>query len=447
MSKRAYHEVRREKSIAPEGCPIDRDFSPYSDVYVADPHAVLNAKRENEPVFYSEQLGYVVVTRMEDVEAIFRNPDVYSSENVQDPVFPLCDEAAEILSAEDYDPVAVMSNLQRPDHTRIRRYTQAGFSPRRMQVLEPIIRDRAEELIGEMIETGAPVEWVSAVGNPLTAETIFRLLGFPQADDQQLKKWTNDRLEFTWGKTDKDYQIDVAHNLLAYWRYVVAYVEMRKEDPADDFTSELLAAHLENPDNISFKEVQSVVYGLSFAGHEIVRNLISNALLCLLGERENWERLCRNPDGIKDAIEEVLRFKSAQTSWRRVTTQETELGGYTIPAGTQVFMSLAAANHDPRVFDDPDRFNLDRSNKDAHIAFGRGIHICLGRLLARLEVRIVLETLIEELPSLRLVPDQALLYYPNFSFRGPKTLHLTWDEKDSTRAGRSAASRARQLAQ
>ena len=159
-----------------------------------------------------------------------------------------------------------------------------------------------------------------------------------------------------------------------------------------------------------------------------MRNLISNALLCLLGERENWERLCRNPEEIKGAIEEVLRFKSAQTSWRRVTTQETELGGYTIPAGTQVFMSLAAANHDPRVFDDPDRFNLDRGNKDAHIAFGRGIHICLGRLLARLEVRIVLETLVKLLPSLRLVPDQELLYYPNFSFRGPKTLHLAWDE-------------------
>ena len=90
-------------------------------------------------------------------------------------------------------------------------------------------------------------------------------------------------------------------------------------------------------------------------------------------------------------------------------------------------MSLAAANHDPRLFDDPDSFDLDRDNSDSHIAFGRGIHICLGRLLARLEVRIVLETLVRKLPSLRLVEDQEYSYYPNFSFRGPKTLHLTWD--------------------
>lgn len=428
MAKRAYHEVQRERGAVPEGCPIDHEFSPYSERYIADPYAVLNAKREGEPVFYSEELGYVVVTRFEDVEAIFKNPDAYSSENVQDPVFPICDEAAEILTAADYDPVAVMSNLQRPDHTRIRRYTQGGFSPRRMKILEPIIRRRAEELIDEMIAAGPPVEWVAAVGNPLPGEVIFRLLGFPESDDDQLKEWTNDRLEFTWGKRDKEYQIQVAHNLLAYWRYVVAFCEMRTENPADDFTSELIAAHKEKPDDISFKEVQSVIYGLSFAGHEIVRNLISNSLLCLLGERENWERLCSNPDGVKDAIEEVLRFKSAQTSWRRVTTQETTLGGYTLPAGTQVFMSLAAANHDPRMFDDPETFNLDRANSDSHIAFGRGIHICLGRLLARLEVRIVLETLVRKLPSLRLVDDQAYYYYPNFSFRGPKTLYLTWDQ-------------------
>lgn len=427
MSKRAYHQVRRGEAVAPEGCPVDRQFSPYSAVYVADPYAVLNERRENEPIFYSSELGYVVVTRMQDVQAIFMNPDVYSSEIVQDPVFPICDEAAEILAAQDYDPVAVMSNLQRPDHTRIRRFTQAGFSPRRMQVLEPIIRRRAEALIAEAIAAGPPVEWVGAVGNPLPGEVIFRLLGFPETDDEQLKEWTNDRLEFTWGKREKEYQIKVAHNLLAYWRYVVRFVEQRMEDPADDFTTELLEGHREKPEELSLKEVQSIVYGLSFAGHEIVRNLISNALLCLLGERQHWERLCSNPDGIKEAIEEVLRFKSAQTSWRRVTTQDTELGGYRLPAGTHVFMSLAAANHDPAVFGDPERFDPDRENADAHIAFGRGIHICLGRLLARLEVRIVLETLVEKLPSLRLVEDQEYSYYPNFSFRGPKTLYLTWD--------------------
>lgn len=427
MSDLAYHKVKGETVPAPEGCPVDHDFSPYSERYVANPYAWLNRKREEEPVFYSEELGYLVLTRMEDVQEVFMNPDVFSSANVQDPVFPICDEAAEILAAEDYNPIAVMSNRQRPDHTRIRKYTQAGFSQRRMRVLEPVIRKRAATLIDEMLAAGPPVEWVSAVGNPLPAETIFRLLGFPESDDKQVKDWTNNRLAFTWGKSDKEYQVAVAKNLLAYWRYVAAYVEMRRENPADDFTSELLAAHRENPEDLLYEEVQSVVYGLSFAGHEIVRNLISNALLCLLGERENWERLVADPELIKPATEEVLRFNSAQTSWRRITTCDTEFRGYRLPKGTQVFMSLAAANHDPRLFERPDRFDIDRPNADRHIAFGRGIHICLGRLLAKVELRTVLELLIEKVPSLRLVIGQDLSYYPNFSFRGPATLYLDWD--------------------
>lgn len=427
MSDLAYHKVDSERVPAPEGCPVDHEFSPYAERYIANPYAWLAKKREEEPVFYSAELGYVVVTRMEDVNEVFMNPDVFSSANVQDPVFPICKAAADVLAADDYNPVAVMSNRQPPDHMRIRKYTQAGFSPRRMQVLEPIVRNRAETLIENFLAGDSPAEWVSAVGNPLPAETIFRLIGFPENDDEQLKEWTNNRLAFTWGKTDEAYQVEVARNLLAYWRYVAAYVKMRNDNPADDFTSELLAAHAENPDDLSYNEVQSVIYGLSFAGHEIVRNLISNALLCLLGERQNWERLCADPSTIKQAIEEVLRFNSAQTSWRRITTCDTEFRGYQLPKGTQVFMSLASANHDPRMFDNADHYDMNRKNASKHIAFGRGPHICLGRLLAKLELQIVLALLVKKVPTLRLVEDQELQYVPNFSFRGPTTLYLEWD--------------------
>ena len=427
MSDISYHKVDAKRMPAPEGCPVDHEFSPYHERYIADPYAWLNQKREEEPIFYSEDLGYVVVTRMEDVDYVFRNPDIFTSTNVQDPVFPLCAEAAEILSADDYNPVAVMSNREQPDHTRIRKHTQACFSPRRISVLEPVIRKRASDLIDHLLAHGSPAEWVSLVGNPLPAETIFRLIGFDPADDEQLKEWTNDRLQFTWGKSDADYQIRVARNLLSYWRHVAAFVEMRREQPADDMTSELLAAHAEHPQEISFNEVQSVVYGLSFAGHEIVRNLISNALLCLLPERRHWNRIVENPQLIPKVIEEVLRYKSAQTSWRRLTTCDTSLGGIDIPKGTSIFMSLAAANHDPRSFEDPETFDMDRQNAARHIAFGRGPHICLGRILAKLELRIVLELLVEKVPSIRLLEDQQLQYAANFSFRGPKTLTVAWD--------------------
>ena len=427
MADISYHKVDTERVPAPQGCPVDHEFSPYHEDYVSEPYPWLNQKREEEPIFYSEDLGYVVVTRMEDVDYVFRNPDIFTSTNVQDPVFPLCPEAAEILGAEDYNPVAVMSNREQPDHTRIRKHTQACFSPRRISVLEPLVRARASELIDNMLAKGSPAEWVAAVGNPLPAETIFRLIGFSPKDDQQLKEWTNDRLEFTWGKSDRDYQIRVAENLLSYWRHVAAFVEMRKENPADDMTSELLAAHAEHPDEITFNEVQSVIYGLSFAGHEIVRNLISNSLLCLLTDRSHWQRIVENTELIPKAIEEVLRYKSAQPSWRRLTTCDTSLGGIDIPKGTPIFMSLAAANHDPRSFEDPEAFDMDRRNASRHISFGRGPHICLGRILAKQEVQTVLELLVEKVPSIRLVEDQTLEHAANFSFRGPKSLWVAWD--------------------
>ena len=151
MSDAAYHKNRPETVPAPAGCPVDHAFSPFSKAYQADPYEELEKRRNNSPVFYAEDLGCLVLTRMEDVAEVFKNPTLFSSENVQDPVFQICDAAFKILEAEDFDPVPVMSNCQRPDHTRIHKHTLAGFSGRRMRVLEPYIRQRCETLVGAML--------------------------------------------------------------------------------------------------------------------------------------------------------------------------------------------------------------------------------------------------------------------------------------------------------
>ena len=427
MSSKPYHTIRTERASVPEGCPVNHTFSPYAATYLKSPYPELAQLREESPIFYSEELGYLVVTRMEDVAEVFSNPDIYSSENVQDPVLPICAEAAQVLAAEDYDPIAVMSNRAQPDHTRIRRYTQAGFSSRRMKILEPFVRRRCEILIDAMLERGPPSEFVSAFAHPLPGETIFRLIGFPEADDKKLKEWTTNRLQFTWGKATDEEQVDIAEKMLAYWRYCVSFVKMRYTERADDFTSELLAAHDADSDELTYKEVESVVYGLSFAGHEIVSNFLSNSLICLLPRRADWEAICEDADLIPNALEEVLRFESPQTSWRRITLKDTELGGYKIPAGTQVFMSLGAANHDSEAFEDAESFEIQREKARNHISFGRGIHFCIGSRLAKLEATIALETLAARIPSLRLAEEQEFSYFPNFTFRGPKEVWLTWD--------------------
>lgn len=423
----AYHNIRIPPRVQPSGCPIDHEFTTFTDHYLNNPYPELAKIREENPVFYSKKLGYLVLTQMEDVIEVFRDHDAFSSENVQDPVFPICDRAAAVLAAEDFNPVAVMSNRQQPDHTRIKKYTREGFSGRRMKVLEPYIRRRSHELIDAMIDKGGPVDFVSAFGHPLPGQTIFRFIGFDEADDDQIMAWTGNRLAFTWGNPGEDEQVEIAEKMLGYWRYCRKFVASRWENRQDDLASELLNAHEADPNELAYREVESIIYGHSFAGHEIVSNFMSNALLCLLPRRDDWNALCAEPALIPNALEEVLRFESPQTSWRRVTNKATSIAGVDIPAGTQVFLSLAAANHQSSLFDDPTQFDIKRKNARKHISFGHGIHFCLGARLARLEGEIAMEALTQRLPGLRLVDNQQLQYSANITFRGPAKLLVDWD--------------------
>lgn len=430
MSKQtedAYHKIRTAPSATPGGCPVDHEFTPFDADYLKNPYPHLEHYNAEQPVFYAEKLGYLVVTRMEDVLEVFKQPEIFSSENVQDPVFPVCEHAARVLDTDDYNPVAVMSNKQQPDHTRIRKYTREGFSGRRMKILEPYIRQRSHELIDAMLERGGPVEFVSAFAHPLPGQIIFRFIGFPDTDDEQLIYWTSNRLAFTWGKPTDEEQVEIAENMLRYWRYCREFVALRQREPADDLTSELLAAHAANPDDLAYREVESIIYGLSFAGHEIVSNFIANTMLSLLPNRDNWNAIRADHSLITNALEEVLRVDSPQTSWRRVARVDTQLAGIDIPAGTQIFLSLGAANHEAAEFADPATFDMQRENARKHISFGHGIHFCLGARLARLEGQIAVEALADRVPSLRLVPDQSLRFSPNMTFRGPAELYVDWD--------------------
>jgi cytochrome P450 len=426
MTETAYHQIHSGTHGAPSGCPVDHGFSPLSDAYIADPYPIGDAMRETAPVVYAEPLGFVVVSRMDLVTEVFMNPEVYSSANVQDPVFPICDEAAAVLAAPDFDPVAVMSNRQEPDHGRIRNYTKLLFSNRRVQTLEPYIRRRAHELVDAMLDTGPPADFVASLAYPLPGEVIFRFIGFPEHDDQQLKDWCANRLAFSWGQPSAVEQVGIATNMVAYWRYVREFAASKRDHPGDDLASELIGYHLANPDDLSYREVESILYGLSFAGHEPVTLLLGNALMSLLPRRDAWDAIVADPALLPRAIEEVIRWNSPQIGWRRVTTCDTTLGGVELPAGTPIYLNLGAANHDPRAFPDPDAFDVHRPDSAKNISFGKGNHYCLGAKFARFEARVVLEAVVERVPTLALAGDQRVDPFPNISFRGPSRLDVTW---------------------
>ena len=421
-----YHQERLDPPPPPAGCPMHGQWSPLDDDYLADPYPIAAQLASDHSIFYAEKLGYLVVTDMADIEAIFTDHETFASVNVQDPVFPLAPEAQEILAAPDFDPVAVMSNRPEPDHGKIRVHTRQGFSNKRIKTLEPYIRRRTHQLIDEMEAAGSPAELVEALAFPLPGETVFRFIGFPEGDDEMLKGWCGDRKAFSWGKTTPDQQAEIAEQMLAYWRYCREFTASKRDDRGDDLASELIDAHEANPDDMSYREVESVVYGLSFAGHEAVTSLICNTLHCLLPRRDVWAEICADPALITNAVEEVLRFDSSQVSWRRLTTKDTTIRDIEIPAGTAIFLNFASANRQADLFEDPDTFDIHRPNANRHISFGKGVHYCLGAKFAKFETQLVTEILAERLPTLRLADDTDPPYFPNITFRGPTEFHVAW---------------------
>ena len=400
--------------------PADCRFDPFAADYLADPYPILNRLRRDAPVFYAPELDMWVVSRFADVERIFTDPRRFSAAIAQDPLFPLEAEARAILAA-GFRAKKTMSNCDPPVHGRIRAHNMTAFSAQRTKRLEPKVRERTAVLV-DAIARKHRSDLIAELAFPLPAHTIFTLIGFPDEDTEVLKRWCTNRMLFSWGRPSAELQVQVARNMVAYWEYCERFVAARVREPRDDFTSDLARIHLADSTALAVDEITSVVYGLSFAGHETTSNLIGNGVRRLVEHREQWDALCRDPTLIPNAVEETLRFDTSVVAWRRVATEPVTIGGVDVPAGAKLMLMLAAANRDPAHFSDPDVFDVARRDARTHLAFGAGIHYCLGAALARLQLAIVLESLTRRFPTLRLVPEQDITFAPNISFRGPQQL-------------------------
>lgn len=407
----------------PASCPVRHDFDPLSDEYLNDPYPTLSAVREEGPIFFAPEIDMWAVTRYDDIDAILRDPATFSASVGQQPVYPMSAGAKEIL-AEGFHASPVMSDCDPPKHTRIRKHNMVGFSARRIAKLEPRVWARAEEMFAAV--EGDPVDLVSAITYPLPAYMIFTFIGFPDEDMDMIKRWCGNRMLFSWGRPSAEEQARIATNMVRYYEYCERFVARRAEDPQDDFTSDLVRIHLENPDALSLDDITNVAYGLSFAGHETTTNFTSNAIRRLLEHREQWDALCADTTLIAKAIEEVLRFDSSIIAWRRITTRQVEVGGALLPEGAKLMLLLGAAGRDPGHFADPEAFDIHRPDARRHLAFGKGIHYCIGAALARMEARIVLHLLATRVPGITLVDGQEYTFPANISFRGPRRLLVNW---------------------
>jgi cytochrome P450 len=373
------------------------------------------------PVFYAPAIDYYVITRHRDIEAIFSDHDSYSAAAAQLPLVELDPQARQILLDGGHRPQPSMVSLDEPEHARLRRPTARAFSARRTAEMEPRVRTIVEQLL-DAVDPAEPFDLVSALTFPLPASVVFSFMGVPEDDYSRLKGWCGYRAKLAWGRPGAEEQIEHAENMTAYRRYLRELVAVKDGEPGDDFTSALLAIHDEDPEQLTHDEIASILFSLSFAGHETTNYLIGNMLRRLLEDPARWDAVVTNPSLVPNAIEETLRYDPSVPVWRRLTRRPVTVAGVQIPEKAKLFLWLAAAGRDPSVFHNPDVFDLHRDNAKRHLAFGKGIHFCIGSALGKLEARAALEALIQRFPTLRLVSGQQLAFHPNISFRGPQTL-------------------------
>ena len=404
------------------GCPVVAEFDPLSAEYLADPFAVMRSLGlRGRPVFYAPAIDYYVITRYRDIEAIFSDPESYSAAAAQLPLVELEPRTREILLDGGVRPQPSMVSLDPPEHTRLRRPTARAFSARRTAEMKPRIREVVGELI-DSIDPSAPVDLVAALCFPLPATVVFSFIGVPQADYAQLKQWCGYRATLAWGHPKPEEQVEHAQNMTAYRRYLRDLVAAKDGDRGDDFASALLEIHDEQPEGLSHEEIASILFSLSFAGHETTNYLIGNLLRRLLEEPARWDEIVSDAALIPGAIDETLRYDPSVPVWRRLTKRPVTIAGVEIPEGAKLFLWMAAAGRDADLFPDPDTFDLRRENARRHLAFGKGSHFCIGSALGKLEARLALEVLSDRFPGMRLLPGQQLTFHPNISFRGPQAL-------------------------
>jgi cytochrome P450 len=302
-----------------------------------------------------------------------------------------------------------------PEHTRLRSLVARSFSARRIQET----RVHIETLAGGLLDqAGADTSFdlIEEFAYPLSSRVVAEMLGTPMDDRVQLNVWT-ERILKLQGMSQPDRLTVEEGNAAAqeFMAYLRELIEIRRGKPGDDLLSALIVAE-EQGDRLTAEEIAECIAFLSNAGFATTRNLIGNAVVALLMNRKQWELLVNDPSLIPEAVEEALRYDCSLTSTPRFARQETIIGNRKLAAGAAVFCLLNAANRDPERFPDPDRFDILRTDKK-HLAFGGGVHSCLGAPLARLQIEIALSALLRRYPRLRLGTER--IEWRSGLYRGP----------------------------
>ncbi|SFJ64827.1 cytochrome P450 family protein [Thermoflavimicrobium dichotomicum] len=394
--------------------------NPFSPDFKEHAYEIYQELREKDPVHQiTMPNGNIawIISRYHDAVSLLKdkrlqkNPrTVFSAEQYQQ-AFPFPEMRLFIEHMLNSDP---------PDHTRLRSLVQKAFTPRIIENLRPRIQEIADQLL-ESVEAQGHMDIIQDYAFPLPIILISELLGIPTEDRNQFRQWSN-AVIYAFNQPERLKQ--VLPEIRAFHAYLQTFITKRRQNPQDDLTSELIRAETEN-EKLSEKELYSMLFLLIIAGHETTVNLIGNSVFSLLQHPDQCEKLKKEPAFISLAVEEFLRYMSpVEFATNRWAIEDIQLHGKTIKKQDLVLISIASANRDPAKFTHPEKLDITRE-KNEHIAFGHGIHFCLGAPLARLEGQIAIQTLLQRIPAFELaVTRQELKWQSTFLMRGLQHLPI-----------------------
>jgi len=398
-------------------------FNPFDPAFHDDPYPTYRRFRDEDPAHYSQLAQITVLSKYADCAALLRDPRASSDQTKSEEAF------REGMRAQGLDPDEVVANMTRPflfmdppDHTRLRGLVSKAFTPRRVESLRPRIRQIVDGLLDDAHRRGE-FDVIADVAFPLPVAMICELLGVPTEDVARFRAWS----AVAARSLDPDFILppdEIARRQQAfedfsgYFRDLIAG---RRQDLRDDLLSALIVAEDEG-DKLSPDELVATGILLLIAGHETTVNFIGNGTLALLRNPDQLRRLRDDPSLIVSAVEELLRFDSPVQLTLRTAAEDIALPSTTLAKGASALLLLGSANRDPDQFPDPDSLDIARAGNH-HLAFGMGIHFCLGAPLARVEGQIAIGEIVRRFPGLRLLEDPPP-YKPNFTLRGLASLRV-----------------------
>jgi cytochrome P450 len=412
-------------------CPL-HEVSPMHPALLKSPWGINRRLRQEAPVFKDPASGIYFISRYEDVLRIAKDHGTFSSKMLsanrglggnEDP------EITEVLKS-GYPQVATMLTQDPPLQRRYRKFVDGAFSPASLKVLEPFMEQTANDLIDQFIDDGH-CEFLSAFGVQLPLRVIVAQLGAPSSDMHKFRKWTEAFIGNLSGQLDRDGLLAAAKDMVEFQHYFVARMNERRENPTDDILSKVVNASIDGEKSLGDGECLSMISQIMVAGNETTSATLTEAMWLLVQNPDQYEILRNDPspDMISRLVEEALRISSPSSNMFRRTTCDVEMHGQKIPENSILFARFASANQDENQFPEPEKFDLRRDNLKEQVAFGKGVHHCLGAALSRREMNISFKVILDRLENFRLIEGASK---PEFSanalLHGLSGLELAFDK-------------------